>query len=59
MNSSPAESRPLDELRMSGSEFDKLMRKALQVGPGEAPKPKKAGQVKAKAAPAKKRATKK
>lgn len=29
-----------DDLRISGSQFDKLMRKALQVAPGGAPKPK-------------------
>ncbi len=47
-----------EELRMSGAEFDKLMRKALQVGPDNAPKPKKASAVTPKAAPAKKRAAK-
>ena len=46
------------DLRMSGAEFDRLMRKALQVGPDNAPKPKKASVAKPKAAPAKKRPTK-
>ena len=36
----PAEVRPADDLHMSGAEFDKLMRKALQVAPEQAPQPK-------------------
>lgn len=59
MRSSPPESPSSDELRMSGSEFDKIMRKAMRVGPGEAPKPKKASLAKSKSAPAQNRAAKK
>ena len=36
------QSKPADELRMSGKEFDKIMRQALQVAPEEAPKVAKA-----------------
>ena len=34
------EIKPADDLHMSGAEFDKLMRKALQVPPAQAPQPK-------------------
>ncbi len=39
---------PAEELHMKGSEFDKIMRCALQVHPGEAPKRKRAVKSKAK-----------
>lgn len=41
----PAEVRPADDLHMSGAEFDKLMRKALQVAPEQAPQPKPPAKV--------------
>lgn len=37
-----------DELRMSGNDFDKIMRQALQVAPEEAPKVKKVSKAKLK-----------
>ena len=40
--------KPADELRMSGNEFDKIMRQALQVAPQEAPKVKKVSKAKSK-----------
>ncbi len=44
-----AQPKHTDELRMSGDEFDKMMRKALQVHPEVAQKPKKAAKAKSKA----------
>ena len=38
----PTDSKPADGLHMSGAEFDKLMRKALQAAPERAPKPRPA-----------------
>lgn len=48
-----AQQKKTDEMRMSGTEFDRIMRGALQVQPEEAPKKKRT--VKAK--PARKKIT--
>lgn len=55
----PTIERPSSDLSISSGDFDRLMRKALQVAPEDAPKPKKTSPAKPKAQPAKKRATKK
>jgi hypothetical protein len=36
------QSRPADEMRMSGKEFDRIMRQALRIKPEDAQKPKRA-----------------
>lgn len=43
-----ATSKPVDELRMSSSKFDSLMRRALDVPPTEAPSVKKSATKDAK-----------
>ena len=52
-----AQPKPADDMHISGAEFDRLMRKALQVAPQDAPKPapraKRATGAKAKKKPAK------
>jgi len=37
----PARKKPDEEMRMSGAEFDRIMREALQVRPGDGKKAKK------------------
>ena len=55
----PTIERPSSDLSISSGDFDRLMRKALQVAPEDAPKPKKTSPAKPKAQPAKKHAPKK
>ena len=52
----PVQHKTAEELRMSSKEFDKIMRRALQVHPVEPQKPKR--RAKAKAVRTKSRAAK-
>lgn len=51
---STSKEAPTDDLKMSAAEFDKMMRKALQAAPQEAPKPKQRSKVANARKPAKK-----
>ena len=51
---SASQTKPADDMHISGAEFDRLMRKALQVPPAQAPQPKPLAMITKSRKPAKK-----
>ena len=49
-----AQPKPTEELHISSAEFDRVMRKALQVPPAQVPQPKARAKVAKSRKPAKK-----